>query len=294
VAESESNYKAALEAIASGKSWESFVANSALKKRRGLKAFLDVNLAPVATIVVAASGLYFGIVQFNSSRSQKQFELKTAKVETLQKLIPTLTSTAADQRRYGLAALVQLAKTFDRTELFDLAGGAEELGDLDAFAAVARLLNDVDVNKRVAELYAVRSERTRHNVPKTEESDVEYQKRINAVLADAQRALSFDSDNARAIYQVAVVQKDSGDYINSFTKFVNIPKLIDDRKYLKDDNHNLNLRSYLYQVECLFSQDNSMSQRVCNAYHTAKSKYRDAGLEDEIKKELTTYEDACH
>ncbi len=293
--ESESKYKAALEAIASGTSWESYVANSALEQKRGwirkTLGFLGENLAPIATVFVAASGLLFGYIQWSSSRSQKEIELRMAKVETLQKLIPSLTSTAADQRRYALVALVQLEKTFDRPELLDLAASVEQIGDPETVGSVAKAANDANVNKEAAELYALRSQTTRHGATSPES---EWEKRNRLVLADAQEALWFDYNNARALYQVAVVQKENRDYVNPITEFNRVIKLIDDKTYSKDDNHDLYLRSYLNQVECLYNQDGRISDRVCKAYQTAKAKYQGYGLEQDIKKELATYEAACH
>lgn len=97
----ESKYKAALEAIANGRSLEAVLAEAALDKPRRFRWLksLGENLAGIATLVIALSGVAFGVLQYwensaqrQTAKEQKERELKLQRVEVFNKLIPYLTA----------------------------------------------------------------------------------------------------------------------------------------------------------------------------------------------------------
>jgi hypothetical protein len=83
----ELKYEAVLETIAAGNSWETVVASSVLNKKRNPVRrtidFLGNNLAAIASLVVAISGISFGILQYKTGESQKEREAKITKAETI-------------------------------------------------------------------------------------------------------------------------------------------------------------------------------------------------------------------
>lgn len=120
MSELEQKYKTALETIAGGGSWETLLATVALEKKshsgpKAVLAFMRNNLAAIASLVVALSGVSFGILQYVNSRSQDKHNTKIARVEVIQKLIPTLTNENPNVRRYALAALLALYPAQDGT-----------------------------------------------------------------------------------------------------------------------------------------------------------------------------------
>jgi hypothetical protein len=71
----ELKYKATLDAIAAGSSWEKLIADSALDEKPGrisrFFTFLGDNLAVFASLIVAGAGLWFGVLQYKTGTAQK-------------------------------------------------------------------------------------------------------------------------------------------------------------------------------------------------------------------------------
>lgn len=296
--EQEIKYKAALDAIADGSSWEAYIAKSALQKKRGVVrrtlAFLGDNLAAITSLVVAASGLWFGIMQYQTSKSQKATEIKMAKVETLQKLIPSLTSESPTARKYGLAALLSLAQTFDNNELESLAKNVGDIGDAETSEALARQLNDTGLKAKAAELYAIRAEKSRHDAAKFPDDYDKAKPYLDSAWLDSERAIALDPENARAIYQHAVLlMEQRGDFSQANQEFGRVIKLIGEKKYQTDND--IYLRSFLNQTRCQFqTSGKAMTVSVCSAFKTTKARYQQAGEALDIRgEELEPFESAC-
>lgn len=303
--ELELKYEAALETIAGGSSWETVIANSVLnKKRRPIRrvlAFLGDNLAAITSLVVAASGIAFGILQYKTGESQKERETKIAKVEALQKLIPVLTNENPNVRRYALSALLTLysssddSSSSDNKELLSLAENISEVGDAETLEALARKLNDVKLKKKAAELYAIRAE---HNRRESEAADKQQnvdkvRQYLNAAWDDTQRALSLDPENAKAMYQFGrLLMEYRGDRNGASEKFSQVIKLIDENKYPRDNE--IYLRSFLNKTLCLYLPEEKITAAVCDTYKATKSKYKDANWELDIAGEkLEKLEQGC-
>ncbi len=292
--ELEQKYEEALETIAGGKSWETIVAKSALnKKSRGIDrflAYLKDNLAAIASLAVAISGISFGILQYKTGQWQKEREITIAKVEALEKLLPSLTSENANARRYALSALFTLysddSASTDNKEFLALLEQIGEVGDAETVDAIARKLkHNVNLRKRAAELYAIRAEQNRHNAADAEQPSVDkvqqnfYKARQynDAAWEDTQRALAIDPDNAKALYQLGRLLMDTRrDFSGASEKFSQVIKLIDDKKYPLDTE--IYVGSYLNKLRCLYLPDKKITPAVCEAYKVTAAKYREYGV----------------
>jgi hypothetical protein len=296
--EQELKYKAALDVIADGSSWEAFIAKSALSRKHGLVhrtlAFLGDNLAAIASLVIAASGIWFGIMQYQTNQSQKAAEIKMAKVDALQKLVPSLTSESGNARKYGLAALLSLAQTFDKSELKSLAMSVGDIGDPDTLEPLAKQLNDPELKAKAAEFYALRAEKSRHDANKLAADDEKAKPYLDIAWSDTQRALGLDPENARAVYQHGVLLMDMRkDFSQAYKEFAKVITLIEAKKYPPDSN--LYLRSFLYQTRCEYeSSAKKMTEAVCATFKTTKARYEQAKETLDLKgEELQPFEAAC-
>jgi hypothetical protein len=302
----ELKYKATLDAIAAGSSWEKVIADSALDEKPGrirrFFTFLGDNLAVFASLIVAGAGLWFGVLQYETVTalraheiSQKEQETKIAKVQALQQLIPSLTSKNDDVRSYAIAALLTLYPysavpgSADNKELSALLENIGQLSDADTIAAFATRLNDAKLKKKAAELYAIRSERLRHQTPDAQNDEA---KRFNAVWSDAMKALELDSENARAMYQVGRIMQDRQDLTGANEKFEQVIKLVEGGKYPRDDE--IYLRSYLQKAVILLQQrENKFQKDVCESYKSAATHYAAAGLEINWDAEAKSFKNGC-
>jgi hypothetical protein len=303
--ELELKYKGALDAIAGGSSWEKVVVDSVLDKKPGrirrFLTFMGDNLAVITSLIVAIAGITFGILQFRTATTQKDREIsqkasetKIARVQALQQLIPSLTSEKADVRRYGLAALVTLypsatdQNSDDNKELSSIIGTIWEVGDAETIEVFATTLNDAKLKKKAAELYAIRSEQLRHQKAGAQTDEA---KLFKSASADANKALALDSENARAIYQIARIKQDAGELEYAFKGFDQVLRLVEEGKYPRDDE--IYLRSFLQKVVILHEQEKEFSKTVCSAYQDAKTHYLEAGLDINWDEEAVVFKSKC-
>lgn len=292
--EREQKYEDALETIAGGKSWETIVAKSVLDKKshpiRRFFAYLKDNLAAIASLAIAVSGISFGILQYKTGQWQNEREITIAKVEALEKLLPSLTSENPTARRYALSALFTLysddSASTDNKEFLALLEQIGEVGDAETVDAIARKLNNnAKLKKRAGELYAIRAEQNRHNAadaeaPALDQKQQNYYKARNyneAAWEDTEKALAIDPENAKAIYQLGRLLMDTRqDFSTASEKFSQVIKLIDDKKYLRDNE--IYLGAYLSQLRCLYRREKKVTRPVCEAFRVTKTKYEESGV----------------
>lgn len=306
----EQKYEEALETIAGGKSWETIIAKSVLDKKRNpvlrFFAFLKDNLAAIASLAIAISGIGFGILQYEIGTWQKDREITIAKVEALEKLLPSLTSQNHDERRYALSALFTLysddSSSTDNKELRALLEQIGQVGDAETVEAIAgKLKDDAALKKRAAELFAVRAEQHRRDAAAAEDQNKTKAQQeldrkqqnfdkatqyLKAARMDAQKAMSIDPENANAKYQFGRVLMDAdNDFTGAIEKFNEVIILIDKKQHSTEDNE-IYVRSYLNLLQCLYKPNKKITAAVCQAYNLTKTKYREFGAgEIDIKGE---------
>jgi hypothetical protein len=306
----ELKYEEALKAIAGGDSWEKVIADSVLKKKKRHWALrildsLGRNLAGITSLVVAASGITFGILQYRTSEAQKTKEMQLAEVDALQKLIPSLTSESRAAQGYAFAVLLTLypsandPSSADRKKLMSLLQSLGSVGSPETIAGFAREMNDDGLKKKAAELYADRAEHTRRELAaasgqqgadKQQSFDKERQY-VVAARDDAEQSLSLDPDNAKALYQSGRLLMDySGDLAGASERFSRVIKLIEENKYPKDNE--IYLRSFLNKTLCLYLPENKITPAVCDAYKLTKNKFAEAGEQLDVKQERLEAVDA--
>lgn len=229
---------------------------------------------------------------------QKAKESKLAKVEALNKLIPSLTSENRNARRYALSALLTLYSSSgdgdsSDNDLRSLADNINDIGDAETLEALAKKLNDGKLKKRAAELYAVQAEHDRREMERAEdEKNIDKVRTLlNAARDDIKRALALDPENAKAIYQLGVLLVNvDGKPDDANEKFNEVIRLIEGLKYEKDNE--IYLRSYLRKTRYLYNA-NGINDIVCDSYRTTKRKYQEVGWTFDKEKEDQTLENKC-
>ncbi|HEY0349728.1 MAG TPA: hypothetical protein VGC60_16390, partial [Pyrinomonadaceae bacterium] len=176
----------------------------------------------------------------------------------------------------------------DNKELSALLENIGQLSDAETIAAFATRLNDAKLKKKAAELYAIRSEKLRHQKPDAQNDEA---KLFNAAWIDAMKALALDSENARAIYQVGRIMQYRKDLAGANENFEQVIRL-EGGKYPRDDE--IYLRSYLQKAVILLQQsENTFQKDVCESYKNAAKHFADAGLDINWDTEAKPFKDRC-
>jgi len=283
----ERKYRIALEAIAYGRPLEVLIAESALEKKkpnflvRWLKG-VGKNLATITGLVVAASGIVFGMFQYWESQEQRKAsafqqtrELKVKKVEALNDLIPSLTAESPDTRRYATAVLLSLYAGADADELRMLDDNLSQVANAETLEVLGVLRNNGAYKKRAAELFATRAEHERREMQEADNKKDHDKARtyLNASRADAGRALALDPDNAKALHQRAILryEHESGSADEALAEFSKVITLIDEHKYGMDKE--VYVRAHVRKAVVLFERDKKVSPAVCEAFWEAEKKF---------------------
>jgi hypothetical protein len=285
----ERRYRLALEAIANGRPVEVLIAEAALQKKRPnfvVRALRGAgrNLATITALAVAISGGVFSYVQFRADQArveadkrQKVEELKLKRVETLNDLLPSLTAESPDTRRYATSVLLSLYSNADtgEDERRMLDENISQVANAETLEALGVLRKSEAFKKKAAELFAARAEHGRREM-EAADARKDFDKarlHLNAARADADRALSLDPGNAKALHQRAVIryEHERGSHDEALSEFGRVISLMEQAPDRMDKN--TYLRAHLRRAIVLFERDRRVSGDVCAAFREAERKF---------------------
>ena len=279
------NYAIAFNHIAEGKSLANIYAESYLKTdkpkgfiKRGL-GFLGKNLAAIATLVIAFSGVYFAILQ--NKDSQKKIDLDTnkmtkelqiTKAQATGALIPYLTSDNPRTRMFGFSTLLSMSFTTEEIErLRFVAERLKELGDAEAVEIFASQLSDEKLKKDAAELYAKRAELNRVKASSEPKPEIKAEL-FNQARNDANKAINLDNKNITALYQLGRFAQYKGENVEALGNFENVVNLIETTQP-NLETEDLYLRSLL-NLSIIYNELKKTKDVICKQIDKTETAYK--------------------